>query len=401
MDARRPSRRPKPRSTGTIRGVELGVRFQSSTGGFVNGIRFYKGFYNIGEHTVDLWTSTGTLLATGVSVGESLSGWQTVNFSSPVHINPGTTYVASYHTEGYWSASDNYFTSTYTNGLLSVLPGGSVYAYSHGSRRYFRTILRTATRITGWMSSSHPDPNQSPTANNDSGFSVGKNGTLAISFAALLANDTDPNGDPLTVTAVGNATNGTVTLDTQTGNVLFTPNADYSGPATFSYTVSDGRGGTGSADVAVTVVPDPAGVTLFQNTEGPAGAGDQRRRAGGTRNEVHGFRRRVRSPAYASTSRRVPPDQHTGSLWSSTGTLLATVTFTNESISGWQTATFSNPVQITKGTTYVASYHTTGTYVADANYFATAHTRGPLTAPSSEASGGNGVFTYNWSRPVR
>ena len=78
---------------------------------------------------------------------------------------------------------------------------------------------------------------------------------------------------------------------------------------------------------------------------------------------------------------------HTGSLWSSTGTLLATVTFTNESISGWQTATFSNPVQITKGTTYVASYHTTGIYVANANYFAIDHSRGPLTAPSSSASG--------------
>ena len=35
-----------------------------------------------------------------------------------------------------------------------------------------------------------------------------------------------------------------MTLDTQTGNVIFTPNAGYSGPASFSYTVSDGRGGT-------------------------------------------------------------------------------------------------------------------------------------------------------------
>ena len=88
---------------------------------------------------------------------------------------------------------------------------------------------------------------------------------------------------------------------------------------------------------------------------------------------------------------------HTGSLWSSTGTLLATVTFTNESVSGWQTATFSNPVQITKGTTYVASYHTTGTYVADANYFATAHTSGPLTAPSSATSGRKRRLRYSSS----
>src|SRR6202008_251537 len=48
---------------------------------------------------------------------------------------------------------------------------------------------------------------------------------------------------------------------------------------------------------------------------------------------------------------------HTGSLWTSTGQQLATVTFTNETASGWQEATFSSPVSITAGTTYVASYH--------------------------------------------
>ena len=40
------------------------------------------------------------------------------------------------------------------------------------------------------------------------------------------------------------------------------------------------------------------------------------------------------------------------------GTLLASATFTNESASGWQQVNFSNPVPITAGTTYVASYHT-------------------------------------------
>ncbi len=47
---------------------------------------------------------------------------------------------------------------------------------------------------------------------------------------------------------------------------------------------------------------------------------------------------------------------HIGSLWSSTGTLLASATFTNETASGWQQVTFSEPVAITAGTTYVAGY---------------------------------------------
>ncbi len=69
--------------------------------------------------------------------------------------------------------------------------------------------------------------------------------------------------------------------------------------------------------------------------------------------------------------------------------LLGTATFTNETASGWQQVLFSNPIAITAGTTYVASYHTNGNYSADPNYFATSHTNGFLTAPSSASSGGN------------
>jgi hypothetical protein len=46
---------------------------------------------------------------------------------------------------------------------------------------------------------------------------------------------------------------------------------------------------------------------------------------------------------------------HKGTLWSSTGTKLATANFTNETASGWQTVTFTSPVSVTANTTYVAS----------------------------------------------
>lgn len=73
---------------------------------------------------------------------------------------------------------------------------------------------------------------------------------------------------------------------------------------------------------------------------------------------------------------------HTGTLWSSTGGVLRTLTFSNETASGWQTATFSSPVAITAGVTYTASYHTNvGHYSNTANYFTTNVTSGPLTAP--------------------
>ncbi|WP_143539957.1 putative Ig domain-containing protein, partial [Rhizobium sophoriradicis] len=53
----------------------------------------------------------------------------------------------------------------------------------------------------------------------------------------------------------------------------------------------------------------------------------------------------------------------------------------------------ATPVTITANTTYVASYHTTGAYVATNNFFTTAVTNGPLTATAS----GNGVYRYGGS----
>ena len=69
----------------------------------------------------------------------------------------------------------------------------------------------------------------------------------------LLANDNDPEDDTLTIIAVGGALNGTVALSA--GDVLFTPDADFAGTASFDYTVGDGNGGTATATVTVTVVP--------------------------------------------------------------------------------------------------------------------------------------------------
>ncbi len=87
---------------------------------------------------------------------------------------------------------------------------------------------------------------------------------------------------------------------------------------------------------------------------------------------------------------------HIGSLWSADGTLLAQATFTDETASGWQQVTFSQPVAVTAGTTYVAGYHTnTGHYSVDDGYFSGgAYTNGPLTAPGN-ATSPNGVFAYS------
>ena len=87
---------------------------------------------------------------------------------------------------------------------------------------------------------------------------------------------------------------------------------------------------------------------------------------------------------------------HSGSLWSNTGTLLATTIFSqNETGAGWQQLTFPVPVAITANTTYVASYHTNvGRYAANTNYFAAGFDNPPLHALADGVDGASGVYRY-------
>ena len=91
---------------------ELGMKFQSTVPGWVDGVRFYKGAGNGGTHTGSLWTSSGTLLATGTFTNETASGWQTLIFANPVQISANTTYVVSYYDpQGHYSVDEEYFAS--------------------------------------------------------------------------------------------------------------------------------------------------------------------------------------------------------------------------------------------------------------------------------------------------
>jgi hypothetical protein len=79
---------------------------------------------------------------------------------------------------------------------------------------------------------------------------------------------------------------------------------------------------------------------------------------------------------------------HTGTLWTATGTKLATGTFASEPTQGWAELDFATPVQVTAGTTYVASYQTqTGHYAFTGGGLAAPVTNGPLTALT-------GVYAY-------
>jgi hypothetical protein len=87
---------------------------------------------------------------------------------------------------------------------------------------------------------------------------------------------------------------------------------------------------------------------------------------------------------------------HVGHLWSSTGQLLATATFTGETASGWQQVNLSPAVPVAANTVYVVSYHTTiGHYADDQNFFAAGGVdNARLHALQNGVSGVNGVYAY-------
>ncbi len=95
--------------------------------------------------------------------------------------------------------------------------------------------------------------NSLPTANDDV-VSVSKNAALDID---VLANDADADGDPLKVNAVTTPANGTAVVNSN-GTVKYTSRTNFIGTDTFSYTVGDGRGGSTSAKVSITVTDNGA-----------------------------------------------------------------------------------------------------------------------------------------------
>ena len=89
--------------------------------------------------------------------------------------------------------------------------------------------------------------NDAPTAH---GGSVSTDEDVAL-LVSVLANDTDPDGDPLTLDSVTQPSHGTVATSGTTA--VYTPDKDFNGEDAFAYTVSDGHGGTASATITIHV----------------------------------------------------------------------------------------------------------------------------------------------------
>ncbi len=110
--------------------VNLGLQFRASSSGFVTGVRFYKEVDNTGRTSAACGVRPGRCWRRARSAVSPPSGWQELAFSSPVAITANTTYVVSYHTDaGHYALTSSGLASAVTNGPLTALASGGVYAY--------------------------------------------------------------------------------------------------------------------------------------------------------------------------------------------------------------------------------------------------------------------------------
>ena len=211
------------------RPLEVGMKFTSSTAGQITALKFYRSPGDTGPDLLDLWTATGTKLASATFTNTTASGWQTVSLATPVAISANTTYIVSYHTTGTYVATNNYFTARSTTAADRAIQrssgGNGVYAYggtnttgifptnTFGATNYWVDVVFTAGSGGG-------GGNTAPTAVADTSDATEKGGVANGSGGLpasgnVLTNDTDPDaGDTKTVTAVSFGT-ATGTLGTR------------------------------------------------------------------------------------------------------------------------------------------------------------------------------------------
>jgi subtilisin-like proprotein convertase family protein len=119
---------------------------------------------------------------------------------------------------------------------------------------------RITGSVTAYAGGGGPT-NSPPVANADVATTVaGASVTLNV-----LANDSDPDGDSLAVTAVSNVVGGTASLSG--GAVIFTPAAGFTGTGSFTYAISDGKGGTAVSAATITVSPGSTSQTFTNNND--------------------------------------------------------------------------------------------------------------------------------------
>jgi len=387
--------------------IEVGMKIRSSQSGYITALHFYKQPNNTGTHTGHLWTADGQQLAEATFENESASGWQEQALSAPVAITSDTTYVVSYYSpQGKFGFSPGYFNGTIGSGALTApADGNGVYKYGAAPTFPNESWNQTNYWVDATFSTTPPADTRAPRVTAvtpaDGSADVPTSTAPTATFDEPLA---AASVTAQTVTLKDNLNNDVsagVGYDNATRTVTLTPSAALALGRTYTATVKGGTGGV--TDVAGNVLAEnktwsfsttaACPCSVFKTTEGPVGdaISDSAVEIGMKfQSSEDGWITALRFYKQSNNS-----GTHVGHLWSASGQKLAEVTFGSETPSGWQEERLPEPVQITKDTTYITSYHAaSGRFAFSPGFFGSAVDRTPLRAPSDFAAGGNGVYKY-------
>jgi hypothetical protein len=217
---------------------ELGTKFEAAVAGFVTGARFYKSVNNKGSHVANLWSIGGTLLGSATYANETASGWQQVNFPTPIAIAANTIYIISYFCpQGHYSQDTGYFASALVNGnLTGVASSTSVNGvYNVGVSAFPATSFGGGQNYWADVVFS---PSSSPTI---VAVTPTQGSTGISNYTPTITATFDEPVQPLTITFTlvgGSSVSGTTTYNATTRTATFTPSVTLTGLTLFTATVS-------------------------------------------------------------------------------------------------------------------------------------------------------------------
>ncbi|WP_263357909.1 DUF4082 domain-containing protein [Acidicapsa ligni] len=284
--------------------VEVGVKFRADADGSILGVRFYKATTNTGTHIGHIWTDSGQLLGTATFTNETASGWQQVNFTTPIAATANTVYVASYFSPvGHYSADSFYFQQSGADdpplhGLQNGVDGGNG-MYFYGATGGFPTATYNSTNY--WVDVIFSSSNTYSISGNIGGIG-GPGATVVLSGPENLTLSADSSGNY----NFDGVVNGSYSVSVSNPGVSFSPSsqtvnvsfgavtgvnfvATVANPLTISGSISGGAGATvnlagattetatadgsgnysfpGLLSGSYTVTPDEAGYIFMPSTQ--------------------------------------------------------------------------------------------------------------------------------------
>jgi Domain of unknown function (DUF4082)/Domain of unknown function (DUF1929)/Bacterial Ig-like domain (group 2) len=238
--------------------VELGVKFRSDVAGTINGIRFYKSAANTGTHVGNLWSIGGVNLGTVTFTGETASGWQQINFATPVAIQANTTYVASYFApNGHYSGNLNYFTSQGVDtpplhALATGVAGGDG-VYGYGATSTFPT--NTYQALNYWVDvvfSPAPSSTTTSSTTTSSTTSSTSSTTTSTTTSTTSSTTSSTTTSSTTTSTTTSTTSSTTSSTTTSSTTTSTTSSTISSTTTSTTTTSSTRSTTSTTSSTTT-----------------------------------------------------------------------------------------------------------------------------------------------------